>query len=369
MKQLYDFLIVFDLEATCSNQLNYNKFTQQEIIQFPIIFIDTKTLQIKHKFNFFIKPQFQDTLNDYTIELTGITDENICHADVFSKVFLEIQTKITEITKNQTVALVIDGDWDLKTMLPMQCLRSNIQLPELFTEWVNLKIMFSKATNITGKMDIKEMCDYFDLEVIGRLHNGFDDAMNISQVLINLCKIYKIELTTENVNKNFIQYEMGNFDMLKNLETFTKQNTNERDFTVIFYLINNNRWDLFNQYKKQLQPLVNIKTKNNWTPLMHAADKGNLDICKWLIDNGARIEDVVGASANWSALHSAAKCENLTLYKYLVEKGGNEHMVGLCKEEMVTPYSMFKKIENKLKLKTEREIETKREIETESQLE
>lgn len=73
----YDYLCIIDFEATCEIA-NPSGF-QHEIIEFPAVLLNTKTLQIVHEFHKYCRPLWNPILSDFCKELTGITQVSHCN--------------------------------------------------------------------------------------------------------------------------------------------------------------------------------------------------------------------------------------------------------------------------------------------------
>jgi len=53
-EQIYDYFLVLDFEATCDNNISG---WQHEIIEFPTVLVNAKTLEIEDEFHVYIKPE------------------------------------------------------------------------------------------------------------------------------------------------------------------------------------------------------------------------------------------------------------------------------------------------------------------------
>src|SRR5690606_17577252 len=125
-----------------------------------IILLDSNSLKILSEFHQYVKPTFQPKLTKFCTELTGIQQETvdqgkslketlqmvhqwlqqnglISEKDIFR---LDSNMRITYLKK---FAFVTCGDWDLNIMLPKQCKRENIVVPEYFKKYVNIKHVFT----------------------------------------------------------------------------------------------------------------------------------------------------------------------------------------------------------------------------------
>ena len=70
---------------------------------------------------------------------------------------------------------------------------------------------------------------------------------------------------------------------------------------------------------------LNQGTAFGWTPLMAAADGGQLEACKWLIKNGAQVN--MSMSTGWTAMHSAAKKNIKDIVALLLDNKGNKNIL------------------------------------------
>ena len=66
--QPFDYILVLDFEATCDQ----GGLKPPEIIEFPTVLLNTRTLKIEDEFHYYIKPKVNPILRPFCIELTGI---------------------------------------------------------------------------------------------------------------------------------------------------------------------------------------------------------------------------------------------------------------------------------------------------------
>jgi len=71
-------------------------------------------------------------------------------------------------------------------------------------------------------------------------------------------------------------------------------------------------------------PNVNVKGNNNVTPLILASQQGKLDVVAYLLDRGARVNDVT--TDGKTALLMACKNGHIEIVKILMEKGANQFL-------------------------------------------
>ncbi|KAJ3256145.1 ERI1 exoribonuclease 3 [Boothiomyces macroporosus] len=179
------YILILDFEATCGEGIgNHN----QEIIEFPIVVVEIATLKVVDEFHTYVKPTTQ--ILPFCTELTGITQEQVENAPPLSQVLPQAEAFAK---KYQHSVFVTCGDWDLKTMLPLQTERENLSRDSVFQQWVNVKVAFndtmegarSKQNRAKG---MKGMLNALGLELVGRHHSGIDDSRNIAKIAIELIK-------------------------------------------------------------------------------------------------------------------------------------------------------------------------------------
>jgi len=184
--QHFDYFIVLDFEATCNENRNRG-MKAQEIIEFPSVLINAKTLEVEDEFQVYVKPEVHPKLTDFCTKLTGIRQDKVDTGKTFQEAFAGYLAWLESkgLTTKFTFAFVTCGDWDLKTMLPKQCQLSGIKIPPIFMQWVNIKHVFqSYYHKKPGGM--VQMLNYLAIQLTGRHHSGIDDCRNITKILQTL---------------------------------------------------------------------------------------------------------------------------------------------------------------------------------------
>ena len=202
-KQLYDYFVVLDFEATC---LQGMKIRPQEIIEFPCQKVDSSTFEAKDgwMFHSYVKPVHRARLSPYCIKLTNISQATVQRSPKFIEVWNKFIAWMDEQgldSNGENFIFVTCGDWDLQTMLPEQAnLVPEIgQLPECFRRWINIKDVFSEVTGIKlvkSENDLMQMLKALDIDHEGKLHSGKDDVKNITNVLRTLARMTTLEKTS-----------------------------------------------------------------------------------------------------------------------------------------------------------------------------
>ncbi|KDQ63664.1 hypothetical protein JAAARDRAFT_29695 [Jaapia argillacea MUCL 33604] len=182
------YLLVLDFEATCDE----SKFPRREmeIIEFPTILYDFSQDKVQATFHEYVRPLLHPTLTSFCTGLTGIKQETVDAADPFPQVwarFREFMISHNLPSEPSSYAFVACGDWDLKTMLPLQLSLSAPDLPaphmeNMCNRWINIKTEFRKQYGMNGK-GMAGMLHRLRLKLEGRHHSGIDDCRNILRIL------------------------------------------------------------------------------------------------------------------------------------------------------------------------------------------
>ncbi|XP_077249636.1 polynucleotidyl transferase, ribonuclease H-like superfamily protein isoform X2 [Tasmannia lanceolata] len=181
--QHLDYFLVLDLEG------------RVEILEFPVIVIDAKSLNFVDCFHRFVKPtkMSEHKINEYIEGKYGkFGVDRVWHdtAIPFKEVLQQFEAWIThhQLWKKDLggslhqAAFVTCGNWDLKTKVPQQCKVSGIEIPPYFMEWINLKDIY---LNFYKKMatGMWAMMTQLGMPLVGSHHLGIDDTKNIARVL------------------------------------------------------------------------------------------------------------------------------------------------------------------------------------------
>eukprot|EP00930_Biecheleria_cincta_P038030 TRINITY_DN26129_c0_g1_i1.p1 TRINITY_DN26129_c0_g1~~TRINITY_DN26129_c0_g1_i1.p1 ORF type:complete len:531 (+),score=99.51 TRINITY_DN26129_c0_g1_i1:60-1652(+) len=188
-ESLFDYFVVLDFEATCDDG---RRLEPQEIIEFPMLLVDATTGRVQSEFRSYVKPHHHPQLTSFCTQLTGIQQRQIDQAPKWQAAFLEGQAWLdgqldAPDGTSQSCLFVTCGDWDLKTMLPRQCLLSSSHVPQRFKQWLNIKELFRKTTGKPGA-GMPSMLQKLGLELEGKHHSGLDDCRNIARILAELLR-------------------------------------------------------------------------------------------------------------------------------------------------------------------------------------
>ncbi|KAK2827386.1 hypothetical protein Q7C36_018312 [Tachysurus vachellii] len=185
----YDYICVVDFEATCeeSNPRNF----VHEIIEFPMVLIDTHTLEIVGSFQEYVKPKLNPQLSDFCVELTGITQKMVDEADPFPQVLHRVVAWLQEkeLGTKYKYTLLTDGSWDMSKFLYTQCRQSRLRYPQFARNWINIRKSYGNYYKVPrNQTRLNCMLENLGMQYEGRPHCGLDDSHNIARVAIRMLK-------------------------------------------------------------------------------------------------------------------------------------------------------------------------------------
>uniref|UniRef100_H3A0J9 Exoribonuclease 1 n=1 Tax=Latimeria chalumnae TaxID=7897 RepID=H3A0J9_LATCH len=183
----YDYICVIDFEATC--EANNPPEFLHEIIEFPIVLINTHTLEIEDTFQQYVKPEVNTKLSDFCIRLTGINQDMVDHADAFPQVLQKAVDwmKERELGTTYKYAVLTDGSWDMSKFLNIQCRLCHVRYPLFAKKWVNIRKSYGNFYKVPrSQTKLTSMLENLGMKYEGRLHCGLDDSRNIARIAIRM---------------------------------------------------------------------------------------------------------------------------------------------------------------------------------------
>lgn len=195
-------LVVLDFEATCDD---VEPPSPQEIIEFPSVLLDASSFEVLGEFESFVRPVHHPKLTAFCKELTGIEQSQVDGAPIFEEVFEAhlawLRSHGLRTEGELSYALVTCGDWDLRTMLPIQlaaCEPPMDRVPAPYQRWINIKEAFHRWSGKRERAGMPRMLSELGLELEGRHHRGIDDSRNIAKIVKALAaRDQEISVTTE----------------------------------------------------------------------------------------------------------------------------------------------------------------------------
>ncbi|XP_027171198.1 uncharacterized exonuclease domain-containing protein At3g15140 isoform X3 [Coffea eugenioides] len=181
--QEFDYFLVLDLEG------------KVEILEFPVLLLDAKTMNSIDFFHRFVRPSQmgEQRINQYIGGKYGkLGVDRVWHdtAIPFDEVIQQFEEWLGKhhlwVKKPggrlNRAAFITCGNWDLKTKIPAQCKVSRMALPSYFTEWINLKDIFLNFYNRRAPGMVSMMRE-LRIPLRGSHHLGIDDTKNIARVV------------------------------------------------------------------------------------------------------------------------------------------------------------------------------------------
>nr|XP_025036265.1 ERI1 exoribonuclease 3 isoform X2 [Pelodiscus sinensis] len=136
--QRYHYFLVLDFEATCDKP----QIHPQEIIEFPILKLNGRTMEIESTFHMYVQPMVHPQLTPFCTELTGIIQGMVDGQPSLQQVLERVDEWMAKeglLDPSVKSIFVTCGDWDLKVMLPGQCQYLGLPVADYFKQWINLK--------------------------------------------------------------------------------------------------------------------------------------------------------------------------------------------------------------------------------------
>lgn len=201
MRSTYDRVVVLDFEATCQPGAPPSP---QEIIEFPSVLVSLRDRAVEDSFSSFVRPVHHPTLSEFCTELTSIRQQDVDAAPPFLDVLAAHRAwleghGLLAPDGQARFAFVTCGDWDLQTMLPVQCAASGLPitaLPPVYRRWINIKKVFLDVLKKAKSFGMPAMLRALDLELVGTHHRGIDDCHNIARIALALAaRDARFELT------------------------------------------------------------------------------------------------------------------------------------------------------------------------------
>ncbi|KAH8850210.1 ERI1 exoribonuclease 2 [Schistosoma japonicum] len=199
---------VLDFESTC-----FENDTKQpaEIIEFPVVVLDSVTGTLIDSFQSFVKPTENPNLSTFCSNLTGIQQCDVDGAPVLAVVLKKFEHWLRKTKETlgcsfkgqsaTTAIFVTWTDWDISTCLWNECRRKKLPLPGDMLNRIDLKAIFqqwlgSHKVRQKWKGGLKDALHLVGLGFEGRPHRGIDDAKNTARLLHHLLSKNVLNLST-----------------------------------------------------------------------------------------------------------------------------------------------------------------------------
>ncbi|KAI6650293.1 3'-5' exoribonuclease 1-like [Oopsacas minuta] len=183
-KSQLPYLLVLDFECTCESPKPLG--WQHEVIEFPILLLNTQTLKVEKEFHSFCRPILNPKLTKFCVDYTGISQDKVDTAPTFVELLPLVDKWVYEnvVARKVPFAFATDGPWDFFKFLRPQCEFSHLEYPWYATKWVNVRKHFSRYYGLRG--GISYMLECLGQKFIGEPHSGIDDTRNICSIVVQL---------------------------------------------------------------------------------------------------------------------------------------------------------------------------------------
>lgn len=172
---------VIDFECTCWQAGDEEK-KAHEIIEFPAVFMNSKTLEIEFEFHEYVRPTENPILTPFCVELTGISQATVDAADDLEAVLSTFDDFLKE-NKIDSFTACTDGPWDFSQFLAPEVTRKSLAVPKWARKWIDIRRRFQYTFQLTKWIGVSDMLVLLNMEFEGREHSGIDDARNIARIV------------------------------------------------------------------------------------------------------------------------------------------------------------------------------------------
>lgn len=251
-----EYLLICDIEATCTASNRNERPSssesatdmslsgletdawEHEIIEFPIVLFSIGENKVLSEFRTYIRPLKNPKLSDFCRALTGISQETVDSAQIFTEALREIEAWLLKETtgifeppllddtklsilhpqkqskraytnsrnpykdsrqfkgpryRRRNWAFCTDGRSDLESFICLQLSLSQFPSfpPYFLGPYVDSRALFSwysDAKSRKGGRKIIDQLAYFDLRFEGQEHSGLDDTRNIARIVQQMIK-------------------------------------------------------------------------------------------------------------------------------------------------------------------------------------
>lgn len=174
---------IIDFECTCWERMDTaDQGKLHEIIEFPVVFLNSKTLQVDFEFHSYVRPIENPVLSPFCVQLTGIEQSQVQDADDLTTV-LKSFSKFLIDNRIEKFTPCTDGPWDILKFLGPETKRKAIQFPKWAQRWIDIRLKFKYSFGLESWIGVESMLEYLGLEFKGRPHSGIDDARNIARIV------------------------------------------------------------------------------------------------------------------------------------------------------------------------------------------
>ena len=181
-------IFVVDIEATCWETPEEQGTQPNEIIEIGICELRVKSREIVNKRSYLVKPG-RTKVSPFCTQLTGWTQEAVDHGSNILSVLTHIRDDYG-ISKHHVWAsfgeydrVKLSSDEDQSGGLcDLYGIRREQNPFAQMRAHLNIKTLMALKEKLQKEMGMARALQYYGLPLIGRHHNGADDAWNIARI-------------------------------------------------------------------------------------------------------------------------------------------------------------------------------------------
>lgn len=174
---LFDYYLVLDLEATCSDRGELDR-REMEIIEIGAVMVEAENLTTVSEFQTFVKPVRHPILTEFCRSLTTITQAQVDAAPGYLEAIAHLKTWLSKYPNSLFGSW---GDFDYRQF--KQDSEFHHVSPPIGFQHVNLKKAFSKVQGLPKRKGMNEALQLAKIPLAGTHHRGIDDARNIAKLM------------------------------------------------------------------------------------------------------------------------------------------------------------------------------------------
>ncbi|XP_072168368.1 ERI1 exoribonuclease 2-like [Diadema setosum] len=190
--QTFSYVVVIDFESTCWKD---KKNSNQEIIEFPAVLLNTKTGQIESEFHQYVMPDENPMLSEFCKEFTGISQEQVDNGVPLFVCLNQFNSWLKKIERDKFVAyntskddtkslctFITWSDWDLGVCLHYECQRKQLCKPSALNQWIDIRAVY-RSFYKRRPQGLNGALQELGIQFAGRQHSGLDDARNTARLV------------------------------------------------------------------------------------------------------------------------------------------------------------------------------------------
>lgn len=217
------YFIFFDFEMLCSNR--GMPFEDMEAIRLGAVKYHIDSGKVDY-FDEYIKPTQLKPLSQFCKKLTGISDDDIRHANDFHQVFTNFLTWVGGVKKSRFFS------WSKSDLLRLKCDAQKHNLPgsvltKIEARYVDFQAVLTKRVS-KDNLSVMNALQLYGLSFIGNQHNPMFDAYNTLRIYLSfhhdplqsdLIMLHKFIFETELENPNLVN-KLVEDNLRKDIDAF-----------------------------------------------------------------------------------------------------------------------------------------------------